>query len=148
MTLPANLDDLASALDAFCSNLLAARERTPDLAVRQQLAALTDSVRTAHGQFLEEYRRMDAALDKRLADTRRQAEDTLNRIREAQARLQEAEAAARVEAPAASPPPPEPPVDLELGGRLRDELLDHFGNGKPSRRDGPEEYKELWEDWK
>jgi hypothetical protein len=131
----------------FLTNVESAQATTTNPLVRYQLAAMAESVRSAHVRFAEEFQRIDAALDQRLAETRKLAEDTLQRLQQARAEL-DAAAAAVPEVPSPPEPPPEPLVDGQLADRLRDELLERFGDlpGRGSRGPRPDD-RELWEDW-
>jgi hypothetical protein len=144
---PATLADLATAMAEFLSNLESAQEATTNPLVRHQLATMAESVRSAHSQFAAEYQRLDAAFGQRLAETRKLAEETMQRLQQVQSDL-DAAAAAVPEMPSPPEPPPEPPVDGELADRLRDELLELFGDlpARGSRGPRPDD-RELWQDW-
>ncbi len=126
-----DLSQLLAALDGVSAQMARAQAAALDEPLRRQLAGLATRLRQIQGQFKTEYPKAVAAQQARMAEITRRARATLDRV--AQLR-QQAEEADKARAAPPPPPPPEEPVDPGLGRKLRDELLERFGNLPPGKR--------------
>src|SRR5262245_21395082 len=132
--MPPDPNQLAAALAALHGQILEAQDIAPDEALRRQLAGLGATIGEAKTTLVAEYQRAMAEIEQRIAGARSRAEATLQKAQQAKARLADAAATRKLLAPPASPEPPNPEVDPQLGMKLRAELLQRFGDGKKTDR--------------
>ena len=119
---------------------VAKRDLASDAGTRQQLDHLLGSLDQGFADFKETFPKAVGDIQQQLDEARekvKQTQQTLAGVKENLARQEAAAAAAAAAAPPAQPavaipaPPPLPtmaPVNLQVGLRLRDELLKRFGS--------------------
>jgi hypothetical protein len=122
-----NLEQLTSALGALKAELAKVEPLIVDESTRQQFHLYSTLLEKAQAEVMATYPQAVASLKQRMDQTRQSAEATQRRLGEV---MQQA-AAARAAHKAASTAPTESPesVDPDLGRKLRDELLERFGDG-------------------
>ena len=121
----------------YQARVQAALQQAPPSAAREQLAPMLESLSTQHAQFVEAIQKQNALLDEQI----KASQDRLKAAEQkaAEKAAARAQAKPKVEKPAKKQPPP---IDPELGAKLRSKLLEEFGNRpEPGRTDG-----NLW-DW-
>jgi len=122
-----NLEQLTSALDALKVEMAKVEPLIVDESTRQQFRLYSGLLEKAQAEVMATYPQAVARLKQRMDQTRQSAHATQERLAEV---LKQA-AAARAAHRTASTAPPEPPeaIDPDLGRKLRDELLERFGDG-------------------
>jgi hypothetical protein len=115
-----------------------------DAAVKQQLQGLTATLDKTFVELQEAYPQAMAAIDAKLADVQKSAQDTSATL----SGLKQTMAAAEEQAAAAAQSVPEKPaVDPALGQKLRDELLQRFGQHEADASTTGTGSGEIWQDW-
>ena len=115
-----------------------------DAAVKQQLQALTTTLDKTFVELQEAYPKAQASIDDQLAGVQKSAQDTKVTL----AGVKETMAAAEEQAAAAAKTVPEAPTaDPALGQKLREELLERFGQHDPDNQQPSPGTGEIWQDW-
>jgi len=140
MDSPEEHQQLAQNLERLRARLLDKMHDTADAEVRAQMQVAADRIQDGAIPFVKDYRKIQADLDQRLQETKKKAEATIAKAEEAQQKIAEAEEQAKLPPP---PPPAEAPIDPGLGPKLRDELLDLFGD-RPAPAGSPAGSGSLW----
>jgi hypothetical protein len=140
MDSPAELAQLARGLEQMRLRLLDLMRETADPQLREQMQVAADRLQGSAVPFVKDYPKLQADVEKRLADTRQSAQQTIARAEELQRKAAELEELAKQPPP---PSPPEPPLDPALGGQLRDELLKLFSD-QPEAAAGVPAGGSLW----
>jgi hypothetical protein len=130
-------------IDTITSQLAHAGDHA-DAAMRQELDALVNQIKTSQAQFTAEYQKTLDGLNQKLDEATKRAAAAKEKAAAAQAQA----AAAGDNLPSfdiTPPPPPKSKVDARFGLQLREELLQRFGKPRAARKS--EDDREIWEDW-
>lgn len=156
MRLMEEFENTCREFPAFRAAVVEARDVAPDPGTRAQLDHLLNSLDKTYADFQKTFPAATEEVKKQFARAEAEAKQGQERLAKAKAALaeqQKAVAAAKAAAPAptleppAAPPslPQIAPIDLNVGLRLRDELLKRFA-GRPNA-DTTFPDREIWEDW-
>lgn len=125
MDSPEELAKLSKGLEQMRVRLLDLMHETADVEVRKQMQVAADRIQDGAIPFVKDYPKLKADVERRLQETKKSAEGTIAKAEELQRKLKEMEELAKQPPPA---PPPESPLNPQLGLQLRDELLNLFGD--------------------
>jgi hypothetical protein len=125
-----DINQFGAALDAFQAIFVQAQSEVLDEGLRQQMVTLAAQLKQSQTEFMAEYPKGMASMEQEGKAIQQEAEDTLAKAQ--QLRLDQEKAA---QMPKMPEKPVEEPLDPALGQKLRNELLDRFGNGQNERRE-------------
>lgn len=134
----------------FRSQVVHARDLTPDPGVRAQLDQLLASLDKNFADFKETFPRAADDVKQTLASAKSKADEASQMLAAAEQKRAEfnaAQKAAKASTAPAHPPTMRSSLDLIFAAQLREELLERFTGW---RKDGGAEKRfdhEIWEDW-
>lgn len=150
MPQPPPFADVMKEVDQLLSALASVPDALPEERERNLMNAILTRLREARDTAVNTIPAAMTNLRTGLEELHADAERLKGEIEQQQSQLADLKAqAATAPVPTVSSPPPpqEPPIDPDLGRRLRDELLDRLAGPAEKPATPPRPGRDVWEDW-